>query len=173
VTRRGWRLAKALIGVGLFVLWAVTFRPQILGGPATYLVVRGTSMLPLYETGDLVIARPAPAYGTGDVVGYRVPAGEIGAGRIVLHRIVGGDASAGFVMKGDNNEAADPWHPLPADIVGERWIVVPSIGRAIDWLHQPVVLAALASSVAVALIIGRSPTPSSRKRFEPNLTEPG
>jgi signal peptidase len=138
----------------LFVGWAVTMRPALLGGPATYLVVRGTSMLPIYETGDLVILHDQPSYGVGDVVGYRVPAHEIGAGRIVLHRIIG-LAPDGFVLQGDNNQAPDPWTPSTADVAGRIWIVVPVIGRLILWLYQPIVLGAGGAAIAVAIVVGR------------------
>ena len=148
---RWLRLAAMIL---LLVGWAVTLRPVLLGGPATYLVVRGTSMLPIYETGDLVILHDQASYGVGDVVGYRVPAHEIGAGRIVLHRIIG-FAPDGFVLKGDNNEAVDPWTPSPADVAGRIWIVVPVIGRLILWLYQPIVLAAGGAAIAVAIVVGR------------------
>jgi signal peptidase len=147
---RWLRLAVMIL---LFVGWAMTLRPVLLGGPATYLVVRGTSMLPIYETGDLVILHDQPSYGVGDVVGYRVPAHEVGAGRIVLHRIIG-LAPGGFVLQGDNNEAPDPWTPSPADVAGSIWIVVPVVGRLILWLYQPVVLAAGGAAIAVAMVVG-------------------
>ena len=81
-------------------LWAVTLRPTSLGGPATYVVIRGDSMLPVFHAGDLVVLRVAEGLTAGDVVGYRVPDGEVGAGYLVVHRVAAGDARAGFTMLG-------------------------------------------------------------------------
>ncbi|HYM82894.1 MAG TPA: signal peptidase I, partial [Candidatus Dormibacteraeota bacterium] len=111
------RAAGLVAFVGLVVAWAIVLRPVALGGQTLFLVVRGDSMLPTYQTGDLVILRSADAYRQGEVVAYRVPAGELGAGRIVIHRIVGGDAVSGYLVKGDHNPAVDPWRPKPSDIV--------------------------------------------------------
>jgi signal peptidase I len=158
----------------LIVGWAVLFRPQLLGGPATYLVVRGTSMLPAYETGDLVILQQLPAYAVGEVIGYRVPAGEIGAGRLVLHRIIGTTPS-GFRVQGDNNEAADPWTPGPADVAGTLWIVIPAVGRILAWLHEPAVIGALATAFVVAATVTHEPRPgdASRPTAKTALPQPG
>jgi len=142
----------------LILGWVALFRPQILGGPATYLVVRGTSMLPAYETGDLVVLQQQPAYAVGDVIGYRVPTGEIGAGRVVLHRIIG-TSPGGFLVQGDNNEAVDPWTPTADDIAGRLWIVIPVVGRLLAWLHEPAVVGALATAFVVAVTVTHEPRP--------------
>ncbi|HET9084294.1 MAG TPA: signal peptidase I [Candidatus Limnocylindrales bacterium] len=136
-------------------------RPQALGGPAAYLVVRGDSMLPTYQSGDLLILHSASGYAIGDVVAYLVPKGEFGEGHLVVHRIVGGDASAGFVLEGDNNPAPDPWQPKPVDVVGRPWIAIPKVGAVVAWARQPLILGALAASLAVAFIVSR-PTRSRR-----------
>jgi len=138
----------------VIVLWAVLLRPASLGGPTTYVVVRGTSMLPTYETGDLVVVRAADAYGPGDIVAYRVPDGDVGEGRIVIHRIVAGDSTA-YILEGDNNDSVDPWTPREADIVGKAWIAIPSAGRVLALLHQPVTLGALAAALVVTLLLAR------------------
>jgi signal peptidase I len=156
------RTLRAAAALALLAGWTLALRPQMLGGPATYLVVRGMSMLPTYDTGDFVILRQEPTYAVGDIVGYRVPAGEIGAGRIVLHRII--DVStAGFVLQGDNNDAPDPWTPTPADVAGRIWIVLPQVGRAIAWLHEPATLASLLTAGVVVFMASR-PGPSSSQR---------
>lgn len=143
------RTGARVLGLGVvLVAWAQLLRPVSLGGPVDYLVIRGDSMLPTYRTGDLVIVREAQAYGPGDIVAYRVPAGELGAGRLVIHRIVA-DSPSGFVIQGDNNPAPDPWQPTPRDVVGRAWVVIPGIGRVLSTLRQPAVLAAGAVTLLV------------------------
>ena len=116
VTRRS--ILQAIVLCLVLGGWALVLRPQSLGGPVVYVIVRGSSMFPTYESGDLVIVAAAATYQPGDVVAYRVPAGDIGEGHLVIHRIAGGDASSGFILEGDNNDAPDPWMPRGSDIVG-------------------------------------------------------
>ncbi len=103
------RFLRRAIGIVLLAilvgLWAVTLRPQAIGGPAVFVAVRGSSMLPTYENGDLVVVEAASRYAVGEVVAYRVPTGEVGEGKVVLHRIVDGDGEHGFVLQGDHNTA--------------------------------------------------------------------
>jgi signal peptidase I len=134
-------------------VWAVTLRPVSLGGPATYLVVRGDSMLPTYETGELLILHAVPAYGVGDAIGYRVPDGQVGAGHVIVHRIVAIGDDGTYVMEGDNNPSPDPWTPAERDVAGKVWAAIPLVGRAVTWVHQPATLAALAAAVAVAIVL--------------------
>lgn len=148
--------------VAVLLVWALALRPQALGGTALYVLVRGDSMLPTYDTGDLLIMRPSDDYAVGDVVAYRVPEGELGEGRLVVHRIVGGDAKDGFVLRGDNNPAPDPWSPRGGDMAGEPWVAVPAVGRVIAWLQQPVVAGALAASLMVTWLLARQPRPPTR-----------
>ena len=159
-----------LATLGVLAAWAVTFRPLILGGPATYIVVRGDSMLPSYETGDLVITQAVPPYHVGEAVAYRVPTGELGAGLVVIHRIVGGDEN-GYVMEGDNNPSPDPWLPRSSDILGRAWLHAPGVGRLISLFFRPVFLACLAASVVVGWLVARR---TRRQRLVPGWTaDPG
>lgn len=157
MTRRVLHLLALGALVGLLLIWVVALHPQTLGGTALYIVVRGNSMLPTYDTGDLLIVRPAADYTVGDVVAYRVPDGELGEGRIVVHRIIGRDATDGFVLRGDNNPAPDPWSPRAGDFAGTPWVAVPTVGRLIAWLHQPVVAGGLAASLMVTWLLARPP----------------
>ena len=157
------RLVELAFGLALVALWILTLRPTSLGGPATYVVVRGDSMLPTYHSGDLVILHAADGYEAGDVVGYRVPDGEVGAGHLVVHRIVSGDGGAGFTMLGDNNPAPDPWLPRATDVAGEAWLLLPGLGRVIAFVHQPAVAGALAVSLLVTFVLGSS-RPSRPRR---------
>ena len=159
--RRAARILELVAGIALATAWALTLRPTSLGGPATYVVVRGDSMLPDFHTGDLVVLQAASSYGAGDVVGYRVPDGEIGAGHVVVHRIVDGDGSEGYTVEGDNNPAPDPWQPRTGDVAGRVWLLVPGLGRIITLVHQPTIAGALAASLLVMCLVARE---TARKR---------
>lgn len=154
VLRRGGGIATALLLIGL---WAVVLRPQALGGPVTYLVIRGDSMEPTYRTGDLLVVRAAERYAVGDIVAYRVPAGDVGAGHLVVHRIAAGDGDAGYLMQGDNNPSVDPWMPRSSDIAGRAWVAVPGVGRMLTFLHRPAAAGALAVALLVAFTLVRRP----------------
>ena len=161
------RNIASLLAVTAFALiavcWFTLARPANLGGPATYLVVRGTSMLPTYETGDLIILHPDPEYQIGSIIGYRVPRGQLGAGLLVIHRIIGGDATHGFIVKGDNNPAPDPWHPHPSDIAGSPRVVIPHVGQAIAAVRSPVMLAGMCAAIVVAIVLARAPAAERRR----------
>jgi signal peptidase len=150
----GLTLAAVL---AILAAWAIFLRPPSLGGPTTYVVVRGSSMLPTYHAGDLVLVHRQGAYQVGQIVAYRIPAGEVGAGHILIHRIVGGDASHGFVLRGDNNTFSDPWLPRQSDMVGAAWMHFAGLGRTVVFIHQPVIMAGLAAALTVALILGSPP----------------
>lgn len=148
--------ALAFMAVG----WLVVLRPASLGGPATYIVIRGDSMEPTYTTGDLVVVQAATSYSVGEVVAYRVPDGDIGEGLVVVHRIAGGSGQDGYTMRGDNNPALDPWTPRDGDVAGRAWLCLPLVGRLIAFIHQPVVAGALGAAVVIAFAIWDA-TPSS------------
>jgi signal peptidase len=162
LTRRQ-RFTNTLFVLGLLMaatVWLFTFRPQRLGGPVAYVMIEGTSMIPTYHSGDLVIVRGADSYRAGQIVAYRVPRGQFGEGVVIIHRIVGGSPADGFVMQGDNNPDADEWHPTTSDILGAAWLLVPRAGLALSALHAPLPLASLATGVVIALIL----TPSDRRQ---------
>jgi signal peptidase I len=135
------------------IVWLVALRPISLHGDADYVVVRGTSMLPKYQGGDLIITERKATYGVGDVIAYEIPSGEAGAGLTVIHRIVGGSASAGFVTRGDNNPAPDDWRPTLADVQGVPWLRIPRGGNVLFALKSPAMLASLAAAIAVTMFL--------------------
>jgi len=137
----------ALASAAFILAWFFLFRPDFLGGPASYIIVSGKSMEPGLQSGDLVVVRRQADYQPGDVVAF-----DVGGGK-VIHRIVEGSAEEGFVMRGDNNDGFDPWRPGEDDILGEMWFSVPRAGRLLAVLQSPVLLAGLASSVAVFLVL--------------------
>lgn len=147
------RLLPLVIFAVLLAGWLVYLRPQSLGGSASYVMIRGTSMLPHYRTGDLILLRQAPSYSVGEVIGYKVPKDEIGAGQVLVHRIVGGNGETGYILKGDNNKSPDPWRPKNADVVGQQFLVFPQLGERIMFIRQPVILAAAATAIAVPWVL--------------------
>jgi signal peptidase len=169
------RILRRAVSVGLLGLlvavWAFTLRPQAIGGPAVFVAVRGSSMLPAYRSGDLVVVEAAAHYAVGEVVAYRVPQGQVGAGKVVIHRIVGGTAENGFVMQGDHNTAPDPWSPRQRDMVGLATLRLPNAGGVISLVRQPVILAGLAAALMVTFVLAR-PTPPRRPGKGPAL-QPG
>jgi signal peptidase len=164
VSRRVGKAATLTFIAAVIVLWAVTLRPQALGGPAVFVAVRGSSMLPTYEHGDLVVVQSAAIYKVGEVVAYRVPEGQVGEGRVVIHRIVDGDATHGFTLQGDNNSAPDPWRPKQADMVGIATFRLSNAGRLIGLVRQPVILGGVASAIVVTVFLARPARPTSRTR---------
>ena len=152
----------------LVVVWAFTLRPQAIGGPAVFVAVRGSSMLPTYHDGDLIVVESSAHYAVGEVAAYRVPKGDIGAGKVVIHRIVGGDATDGFVLRGDHNSAPDPWTPRQRDMVGIAALRLPDAGGLISLVRRPVILAGLAAALMVTLILIRpAPPKGDRPRTAP------
>lgn len=151
------RALGSLATVALILGWFVFLRPQFWGGPATYVLVSGDSMVPTLQNGDFVVARDSP-YEIGDIVVFRVPEDDVGGGSLVIHRLVGGSASEGFVMQGDNRDQPDHWRPRPADLEGELWVRIPYGGRVMLMLRSPLVIAGLAGLAAFFFIVLRRDT---------------
>ncbi|MGO9300534.1 MAG: signal peptidase I [Acidimicrobiales bacterium] len=154
--------AAAVVALGLFWL---NFAPTRLGGDSIYVVTSGISMEPRFHTGDLAILRPASSYEVGEIVGYKSP--HIG---IVLHRIIG-EKGGHFLMKGDNNDFVDPYHPVPSDVVGKLWVHVPKVGRLINSQRNREISVAVAA-VAMAGIVA-VPTERKRQRRRKNAGRDG
>ena len=150
-----------LIAVLVFLAaWIVFLRPAALGGPATYVVVSGSSMEPALMPGDLVVARERSSYSPGDVAVFTIPEGQPGGGSDakIVHRLTGGDDDRGFTTRGDNLDKADPWTPAEPDIAGSLWLHLPGGGDVLVWLLQPLVLGVLAGGLTTFMILmgGRS-----------------
>jgi signal peptidase len=137
-------LAK-LAALGALVATCLWFGlPQGLGGRADWVLVSGTSMLPHYHTGDLVLVEHQTGYHVGEVVAYRVPQGQVGGGHVVIHRIIGGDGRTGWRLKGDNRTAPDLWYPTDHDVVGAEQLRIPHAWAVLRVFHTPVLLALFA-----------------------------
>jgi signal peptidase len=139
------------------LVWFFLLRPVALGGPASYIVVRGYSMSGTLAPGDLVVTIAQGSYAVGDAIVYHVPTGA-GRGLLVVHRIVSADPS-GYRMQGDANSYQDPWRPKISNVVGRLVLTLPGFGRVVTWMINPFVLGTVWG--LVALIVGLSFLPDS------------
>lgn len=156
----GKRATSRLLGLTLLLAGWLLFAPTQLGGSASYVIVAGASMEPLFEDGDLVILRRAERYEVGDVAAYRSP--ELPA--LVLHRIVARQGDR-YVLRGDGNSFRDPVRARASDFLGRPWITVPGAGPVLRWTRKPINAAAL-SALAVLLALGWGDAVSHRRRRE-------
>jgi signal peptidase I len=159
------RILGTVAFVAVLAGWAVFLRPQYLGGSAGYVLVSGTSMLPRLHTGDVVLVTRRASYRVGDVVAYRVPAGEPASGRIVIHRVRGGSARTGYIMRGDNRRTDDLWRPRPKDIVGTKRFVAPGAGRAAAMVLSPLGLGLMCGIATVVLLLPARRLPRPRRNY--------
>lgn len=148
--------------VGLVALWYITLAPTRIGGPLTPVLVRGTSMLPTYETGDLVVAYRARELRPGQVAVIRAPQGAY-----VIHRITAVDGDR-VVTQGDNRDRPDPWPTTVDDVLGVARLSIPGLGRYVLAVADPLVLAALAGGIAATVVMW----PTRPRRRVPDRTGP-
>jgi signal peptidase I len=150
-------ILTALLTVLLAVVWVI-FAPGILGGQASYVIVNGNSMEPLYRPGDLVILRGSDRAEVGDIFTYWYP--EVGP---VIHRIVAREGDR-FIMKGDHNSWTDGYHPQFGDLIGKAFAHLPGVGNTVKWLRKPSRFAGIVTIMAGLLIFGLVFDSSQKKR---------
>lgn len=150
------RLVLGVLGIcGLLIAWGL-FAPTAIGGPASFVVTDGTSMLPHFVANGLVVTRTEDHYCVGEVVAYHNK--QLKA--VVMHRIVARDGNR-FVFKGDNNDFRDQYHPTKADLVGKEWIYLPGAGRYLLWLRNPATFAII---IGLMALVSFRPDSRSRRR---------
>ena len=152
------RFAVPLALLGTILLWFLLLRPVLLGGPTSYVMVSGLSMVPTLHSGDLAVLRRQGSYEKEDIIAFRAE------GAVVIHRITGGSAGEGYIVRGDNKDAPDLWRPKPDDILGKVWFYVPGGGRVFAYLRQPQRLAALVGGLAALSLFGGARVKQKRKR---------
>jgi len=121
----------AVVGLALATCTAVV-------GMVTFLdwelqEVRSGSMAPAYESGALLLTRPANGLQSqvGDVVSFRLD------GRLVTHRVIELRPDRRLVTQGDANLTPDPGSLAPNQVESTVVLAVPRVGRAVTWLDQP------------------------------------
>lgn len=159
-----FRALRVLIAVVLltsaFYAWRILM-PKQLGGSASYVMVSGISMLPLYHAGDAVVLMQEPSYHVGEVVAYYNPQLRID----VMHRIYA-IKDGHYLMKGDNNNFIDPYEPTFSDVVGARWLHISGGGWALYYVRQPPIAGTLAGILGFVFISGRKTMKRRRYHLE-------
>lgn len=131
-------------------------------------VVLSGSMEPSIQVGSVVVIKPQPSYGVGDVITF----GADNRQNIpVTHRIVD-TTGARFVTKGDANDNTDPGLVNPRDIIGSVAFTVPYVGYLLTFMKTPVGFwtmiiapAVLIVLLEVSAIIRRLTTASGRDKY--------
>ncbi len=145
-----------ILGGLAFALWPTRF-----GGQALFVVVRGESMKPTYEQGDLLYARKSGDYEVGDIAIYRIPDGQPGEGMLVVHRIKRILPDGTYLFQGDNKNDTDDVTPDRAHLVGKPIVDVGEIPTR-GLILLPVLLTLLAG-IAVTFALWpdkRGPAPA-------------
>jgi signal peptidase I len=168
LSRSAFVIGLALVASVVIAGYGLYLGPAGDGGPAIYRTVRGISMTPTLHDGDLVIAAAQSHYSRGDIVMFRVPAGQPYAGLAVTHRIVGGNATSGFVTEGDNNHGTDPWRIKPTDLLGKLRFTVPRLGGWVAGGPAWVPSAAIALSLVGLLLLVRHMSRTNARHLVPS-----
>ena len=151
----------------MFAALVIGLWPARFGGAASFVVVRGHSMEPSYELGDLLYVRSASEYRVGDIAVYRIPEGEPGEGHLVVHRIIRILDGGRYQFQGDNRELPDDSRPQREDLVG-RPLMNLGTGATRALVVLPFILSAVLG-IAIAMMLW----PASRPLTETDDAEPG
>lgn len=178
--RTGWRAVLHAVALGLSTGFLVLVAglavvliviPKATG--STPLTVLTQSMEPTLPPGTLLVVRPTPLEDirTGDVVTYQIVSGQPA---VISHRVVSVESSSDgartFVLKGDNNAAADSSPVTAAQVRGVVWYSIPELGYVNQlvngsrgWLI-PVVAGVLLAYSAVMMTLGVTSSVRRRRR---------
>jgi signal peptidase I len=151
------RTARWAAGLVVAVVAWLLFAPVAIGGPASYVVTDGTSMLPRFHGDGLVVTHRRDHYDVGMVVAYH----NAQLHAVVMHRIVARDGER-YVFRGDNNDFRDRYHPTRSDLVGQEWIYLPRVGDYLRLLRSPLIFGVLVFAITVLGV--RQPRAIRRRR---------
>lgn len=120
-----WSLLAVILAIGVVTVVV----PKMAG--AMPLTVLTSSMKPGLPPGTLLVVKPVATddIEVGDVITYQIRSGVPG---VISHRVtgitLGPDGGRSFVLKGDNNTAADAAPVIGAQVQGRLWYSVPYLG---------------------------------------------
>lgn len=142
----------------LLVMAAVVgiFIALLVSGELRLLTVRGRSMVPTYEPGDLVVTLRQRSYREGEIAAYREPS----SGKLYIHRLVRREGDR-WVLRGDGNEWDDSYRPMEGELVGKAIIHIGGLGEWLQRLRSPGPMAGL---VCAVLLLGAGSEARRRAR---------
>ena len=129
---------KVIVASVLIAITWWAFAPTAIGGWDSYFILSGTSMLPRFTSGDLVVVRRSSSYQIGSVAAYQTPQLH----SPIMHVIVAARDGL-YTFKGENNSFIDPSHPSKSEIIGKLWLDMSRTGEILKSLREPAVGAML------------------------------
>ncbi len=135
-----WRVISLLIVfalafVLLFNVYTAAVRitknepmPRFLGFSGA--VIISGSMEPAININDYILTLRQKSYSEGDIIAYRQ------GHSAVTHRIVEVGEN-GYITKGDANNTTDREPVLKENIVGKVVLVIPKMGKALEYMQTP------------------------------------
>ncbi len=112
-----------LFGIVLFTLFSSRFSVE---GYHSYNVQTG-SMVPVIPVGSLVLVHPDTAYSVGEIITFN-------RGSITVTHRIHAIKNGVFITKGDANKVADPELVHSNDIIGKDLLIIPYVGKIVDYL---------------------------------------
>lgn len=148
------RIAKIFFTI-LVAYTAISAALVALNAVGLIMVVEGTSMVPTYHDGDLLLLQR-------DINKSQIEIGEIiifhnpnHFDQLIVHRVtdhVVVNDQLYFRTKGDNNPVADPWY-VPVDyVVASVSVDIPYLGQMLILIYNPVVRVTIAGLAFVFIL---------------------
>jgi signal peptidase I len=152
-------MCAALVAVAALALGWLLFAPVAIGGPASYVVTDGISMLPHFRANGLVLTRAEPSYQVGEVAAYHSHTLHA----VVMHRIVAVHDGR-YIFKGDNNDFRDSYRPTKSQIIGKEWVYLPHAGSVLTYLRTPMTFAIIMGLLGIFGARAYLPLQNKRRR---------
>ena len=118
----------------VFSIILITFSALSFLGFVKARIVLTNSMQPAISAGDIVLLaspdRMKPE--VGSIVAYTAKRFDGSSVGVFTHRIIGIEENGGYLVKGDSNPAPDTQRPLPEDVNGVVFFVVPFLGKLLS-----------------------------------------
>ncbi len=130
------------------------------------MVVEGTSMVPTYHDGDLLLIQRNIDTGNlaiGEIIIFHSPNHY---DQLIVHKVVERVVISGeiyYKTKGDNNPVADPWLVPPDNVVASVSADVPYLGQMLILIYNPFVRISIAALAFIFILIEVLVSRSSQK----------